>query len=141
MHPNTTPEMLAKLAGATDRLTRRGVVTNPQTPKEVLLKLAPSFPGEFFLNPVFDLLLIEDPDVLERLPVGVMKNILKRPDCPGSFLRWAVAYGGKSHQLAVVSREAITRGMLEKIAAGPNGPAAEIAGDRLMRGDWMEAGE
>ena len=140
-HPNAAPEMLVKLAKSRDRLTRRGVVTNPQTPKDILLELAPSFPGEFFLNPVFDLLLIEEPDVLEKLPVGVMKNILKRPDCPGAFLRWAVKYGNRSHHLALVSRAATSREMLEQIAGGPHGPAAEIAEDRLMRGDWMEAGE
>jgi hypothetical protein len=139
MHPNAPPEILAKLARSTDRLTRRGVTLNPQTPKDALVALAPSFPGEFFLNPAFDLLLLEEPNLLQGLPVGVVKNILKRPDCPLSFLRWAVVYGGRSHQLALVSREALSREMLQQIAAGPHGPAAEVAADRLMRGDRSEA--
>ena len=138
-HPNAATEILAKLAKSADRLTRRGVTLNPQTPKDALLALAPSFPGEFFLNPAFDLLLIEEPNLLQALPVGVMKNILRRPDCPYSFLRWAAVYGGRSHHLALVSREALSREMLQQIANGPHGPAAEVAADRLMRGDYSEA--
>jgi hypothetical protein len=139
MHPNATTDILEKLAKSADRLTRRGVTLNPQAPKDVLLALAPSFPGEFFLNPAFDLLLLEDPNLLQAMPVGVMKNILKRPDCPQSFLRRAVTFGSRSHHLALVSRESLSREMLQQIAAGPHGPAAEVAADRLMRGDWSEA--
>jgi len=137
-HPNATSETLTKLAKSGDRQTRRAVAMNPQTPKHILLKLAPTFPGEFFLNPVFDLLLLEDPNLLGELPVTVIKNILKRSDCPESFLRWAAAYGGRSHHLALVDRAVISRAMLEQISAGPHGPAAEKAADRLMRGDWSE---
>ncbi|MBK7015065.1 MAG: hypothetical protein IPH39_05660 [Sulfuritalea sp.] len=137
-HPNAPPAILSKLAKSADRLTRRGVTLNPQTPKNELVSLASSFPGEFFLNPAFDLLLLEEPNLLQALPVGVMKNILKRPDCPRSFLRWAVVYGGRSHHLALVSREALSREMLQQIAAGSHGPAAEVAANRLMRGDFLE---
>ena len=64
LHPKASPELLARLAESPDRLTRRNVVLNPQTPKEVLLQLAPTFAGEFFQNPSFDLLLVEGPNLL-----------------------------------------------------------------------------
>ena len=137
-HPNATGEMLGQLAHATDRLTRRAVAMNPQAPKDVLLKLAPTFAGEFFTNPVFDLLLLEDPNLLDALPVTVIKNILKRTDCPESIMRWAAAHGTRSHHLALVDREFISRAMLQQIAVGPHGPAAERAAGRLLRGDWSE---
>jgi len=136
LHPNASADLLAKLAQSPDKATRRNVARNPQTSKEVLLYLAPTFAGEFFLNPAFDFLLMEDPNLLFSLPVGVLKNILKRDDCPNSFLNWAAKCGDKSHQLAVVSRNDVTKEILQLIANGPNVKAAEIAAGRLISGDF-----
>ncbi len=136
LHPNANPDLLAKLAQSPDKPTRRNVTLNPQTPKEVLLQLAPTFAGEFFLNPAFDFLLMEDPNLLFSLPVGVMKNILKRDDCPFPLLNWASKYGDKSHQLAAVSRTDLTKEMLQRIANGPHVKAAETAAGRLLAGDY-----
>ena len=138
LHPNASAELLAKLSKSPDKLTRRNVARNSQTSKEVLLYLAPTFAGEFFLNPAFDLLLMEDPNLLFSLPVGVLKNILKRDDCPVSFLNWAAKLGDKSHQLAVVSRADVTKENLQLIASGPHVKAAEIAAGRLISGDFTE---
>ena len=135
-HPNASSELLARLAKSPDKPTRRNVALNPKTSKEVLLELAPTFAGEFFQNPAFDLLLIEDPNLLFSLPVSVLKNILKREDCPDSFVNWAARFGNKSHQLAVVGRFDLTKENLQMIADGPNVQAAEIASGRLMCGDF-----
>ena len=138
LHPKASPDLLARLAKSPDKLTRRNVALNPQTSKEVLLDLAPTFAGEFFENPAFDLLLMEEPNLLFKLPVGVLKNILKRVDCPDSLLNWAVKCGDKSHQLAVVNRADISKERLQIIADGPNVKAAEIAAGRLISGDFVE---
>lgn len=132
LHSRASAAMLRILASSPDRITRRNVASNPQTPPDVLLRLVPSFPGEFFRNPVFDLMLIENPNLLAELPVGVMKNILKREDCPDSILNWAAQHGGKSHQLAVVSRKTVKLTLLEKIASGCFSQPAEIAEGRLI---------
>lgn len=136
LHPNATADLLARLAKSPDKATRRNVALNPQTSKEVLLSLAPSFAGEFFRNPAFDFLLMEDPNLLFSLPTGVLKNILKRDDCPDSFINWAAQYGDKSHQLAVASRVKLSKDILQRIAHGPHIKAAEIASGRLMAGDY-----
>ena len=136
LHQNSSAELLAKLAQSPDKPTRRNVALNPQTPKEVLIQLAPTFAGEFFLNPAFDFLLMEDPNLLFSLPVGVMKNILKRQDCPYSLLYWAAKCGDKTHHLAVVSRTDLSKELLQKIADGPHVKAAEIAAGRLVAGDF-----
>jgi hypothetical protein len=138
LHPSASPELLAKLAQSPDKLTRRNVAMNPQVPTDVLILLAPTFAGEFFRNPVFDFLMLENPNLLFSLPVGVLKNILKREDCPSSFLNWAVKHGDKSHQLAVVSRKDLSKEMLHLIAKGPSIKAAEMAAGRLMAGDFTE---
>jgi hypothetical protein len=135
LHPNTSTELLARLAKSPDKPTRRNVALNPQTPKEILIMLAPTFPGEFYRNPAFDFLLMEDPNLLFSLPVGVLKNILKREDCPDSFINWASNYGDKAHQLAVVSRTEVSKDVLQRIAEGPHVKAAEIAAGRLIAGD------
>lgn len=138
LHPKASPDLLARLADSPDRLTRRNVTCNPQTSKEVLFALATTFACEFFQNPAFDFLLMEEPDLLFKLPVGVMKNILKRDDCPDSILNWAVKFGDKSHHLAVVHRTLISKERLQLIACGPNVRAAEIAAGRLISGDFVE---
>lgn len=132
LHANACPELLDLLARSSDRQTLRNVVLNPQTPTATLFKLAPKFPGEFFLNPVFDLLLLENPNLLFDLPSGVLKNILKRPDCPESFLYWAARHGDKSHQLALVSRSEVSGELLKYVANGQHVKPAEAAAARLL---------
>lgn len=136
LHQNASPDLLTKLAQSPDKPTRRNVALNPQTPTGVLIQLAPTFAGEFFLNPAFDFLLMEDPNLLFSLPVGVLKNILKRDDCPFSLLNWATKCGDKSHHLAVVSRTDLPKELLQRISDGPHVKAAEIAAGRLIAGDF-----
>jgi hypothetical protein len=132
VHAHASPELLTRLAASSDRQTLRNVVLNPQTPPAILLKLARTFPGEFFLNPAFDLMLMENPNLLFDLPTAVMRNILMRPDCPDSFLHWAAMHGEKQHQIALVSRTEISRDLLELVANGPHVKPAEAAAGRLM---------
>ncbi|MCK6423071.1 MAG: hypothetical protein L6Q73_19500 [Aquabacterium sp.] len=133
-HPHATQDMLRTLAGSPDRGTRRLVALNPEAPKDLLLALAPAFPGEFLLNPCFDLLLLEDPNLLQGLPASVLKNILKRADCPRSLLRWAAFCGSGPIRAAVAGRQDVPVELLQVIAAGPYVKAAELAASRLMTG-------
>ena len=100
-HQKASAELLEKLSHSSDKATRSKVVLNPNAPRSVLLKLAPQFPRSFFKNPAFDWLLLEDPDLLINLGQGILKNILKTPECPESFMRWAVEYGSDEEKLAV----------------------------------------
>ncbi|MGL6340140.1 MAG: hypothetical protein ACRC80_13510, partial [Waterburya sp.] len=60
---NTSPEILAKLADSKDRLTRQYVVSNPNVSQETLFILGVEFPKELLENPIFDLLLLENPNL------------------------------------------------------------------------------
>ena len=106
---------------------------NPACPKQVLQKLAPKFPREFFRNPAFPLLLLEEPDLFSRLPITVIKAILKSPDCTTSMMEWALRSGGSSHALALAGNDGIPLAMLRKIAHGPHVKAAELATSKLMQ--------
>ena len=100
-HASAPPELLEQLSHSSDRTTRKAVAIHPNASKAVLLKLAPQFPGDFFKNPVFDWLLLEDPNLLFEIGGGVLKNVLKRAECPVSFMTWAAAHGSEQEQLAV----------------------------------------
>lgn len=131
-HSQVASSTLKKLVLSRSALVLRNVVLNAACPKETLLKLAPKFPNEFFANPAFPLLLLEEPDLFSRLPITVVKSILKSRDCPASIIDWAMRSGGSSHALALAGREDLPIPMLRKIAKGPHIKAAELATSRLM---------
>jgi predicted DNA-binding WGR domain protein len=115
-HPKASAELLEKLSHSSDKPTRQAVALNPNTPKATLVRLAPQFPADFFMNPAFDWLLLEDPDLLNRLEKGVLKHILKRPECPPSFMAWAVAKGGEQEKLAVAMNPAASAELVAKLS-------------------------
>jgi hypothetical protein len=125
-HLKAPAAMLEKLSHASDKVTRKYVALNANSSKEVLFKLAPQFPGDFFNNPAFDWLLLEEPDLLVHLGHGVLKNILKRPDCPVSFMQWAAARGTEPEKLAVAMNPQASNDALALLVAeaGDVGQAA-----------------
>ena len=135
-HPHASAALLDSLSRSGDKTTRKYVALHPSAPKDALLRLAPEFPGDFFRNPVFDWLLLEEPDLLTKLGQGVLKNILKRPDCPLSFMEWAARHGSEEQQLAVAMNAnapsdviaALSRrkGAVREAAAGRSGAARVI---------------
>lgn len=116
-HPNASAQLLLHLSCSSDRATRRAVTLHPNIPRDSLLKLAKQFPGEFFKNPAFDWLLMEHPDLLFDIGGGVLKNLLKRPDCPVSFMTWAVEHGDEQQKLAVAMNAYSPEGLLRTLVA------------------------
>jgi len=133
-HPRASATLLEKLSHSSDKATRKAVCLNTNVDKAVLLRLAPQFPGEFFRNPVFDWLLLEDPDLLFHLGQGILKNILKLPDCPQSFLQWAANNGSEQQQLAVAMNSNAPDDLISILAA-KSGLVADAAKGRLQPQD------
>lgn len=132
-HPSASPALLKRLAKGSDRNTLANVAGNPNAPRDTLLRLAAAYTDEFFLNPAFDLLLMEEPNLLhEKLRPAVLKKILKRSDCPPSFISWAIQHGTSGQQLAVAARPAVTVETLQALARSPHAKAAELAMIKLM---------
>jgi predicted DNA-binding WGR domain protein len=125
-HLKASPQLLEKLSHSSDKTARRNVALNANTDKAVLLKLAPQFPGEFFKNPVFDWLLLEEPDLVTNLGHGVLKNILKRKDCPASFMKWALERGSEQERLAVAMNPETPKELLHMLVE-QGGSIAEAA--------------
>lgn len=130
-HPNASADVLEKLSHSSDETTRRNVVLSPNASKDVLVRLAPQFPADFFKNPAFDWLLLEEPDLLKRIGGGVMKNILKRPECPQSFLTWAAEHGSEE-MLAVAMNPKAPTDALQRLLKQKGKVAAAAKGHTLM---------
>jgi hypothetical protein len=125
-HPNVSAQLLEQLSHSSDRATRKAVTLHPNTPKDALLKLAPQFPGDFFQNPAFDWLLIEHPNLMFDIGGGVLKNVLKRAECPQSFMAWAAAHGSEQERLAVAMNPQAQADVLQAIER-KGGKAAQAA--------------
>lgn len=128
----TGSDELEHLATSQDRRTRRAVASNVATPAHTLLTLAREFPHEFFCNPAFDLMLLEDPARVHELPLTALKAILRRDDSPPEWLNWVAHRGAGALQMALLARADVPVALLRLIAEGPNVRAAETAAARLM---------
>ena len=125
-HPNASPALLERLSHSSDKTARKNVVLNASASKETLIRLAPQFPAEFFSNPAFDWLLVEDPSLPIHLGHGVLKNVLKRPDCPQVFMRWAASKGSEQEKLAVAMNPAASTDIVAQLSQLPD-PVGQAA--------------
>ena len=71
------------------------LATNPNTPTEVLLNLGAEFPEQLLDNPVFFLLLLENLNLVEQMPVTTLQSILKQERVPVPFLEWAASHSNR----------------------------------------------
>lgn len=84
----TPPKLLTKLSTSEDFCTRRNVATNPNTPSEILIRLANEFPDEFFANPILNLLTLEYPKFFEELiPFNTLISLIQSESASDYFLR------------------------------------------------------
>ncbi|BAZ41817.1 hypothetical protein NIES4101_77850 [Calothrix sp. NIES-4101] len=84
------PELLHELSTSDDRETRQAVASNPNTPTDVLFQLGAEFPQELLENPVFSLLLLENPNLLADMPEDTQASLLKLPTIPDAFIQWGL---------------------------------------------------
>lgn len=92
-NPNTSIDLLSALAQNSDRLIRKTVIRNPNTPRDILFKLGAEFPEELINNPVWTLLFLEDPSLNGNLPLSVQQHLLYQEDVP-DYLMELMAAGG-----------------------------------------------
>lgn len=88
--PCTAPDVLGELARSSDRTTRQYVAANPNTPTEVLLNLGEEFPEQVLENPIFSLLLLENPNLVAEIPYNTLASLLKYETVPDSFIEWVM---------------------------------------------------
>lgn len=90
----TRPERLQKLATLyfQDQEILKAIATNPNTPPKLLLKLGAKFPQVLLNNPMFDLLLLENPNLISELNIVILKNMLKLKPIPEFILEGAARH-------------------------------------------------
>ncbi len=106
-HPATPPERLRALASQPSPEIRRAVAGNPNTPEDVLLRLAVHFPEEVLGNPLLGLLLLVNPNWLAEIPGYARIRLLGSPQAPSQFLRWAAREGDQSAVLGMLRNPAV----------------------------------
>ncbi|VEP17727.1 hypothetical protein H1P_6390003 [Hyella patelloides LEGE 07179] len=124
---NTTPEKLEKLARNKDYQTRKYVAGNPNTPVIVLEKLGAEFPEEITNNPIFYLLLLENPESefvrlsLARSSTTEPKTLVKLAESNDFNLLYAIA-GNLNTPLDILEKLSEILSLQVGIAANPQTP-------------------
>ncbi|WP_036218313.1 hypothetical protein, partial [Calidithermus chliarophilus] len=116
---STPPPRLARLASHPRAEVRRAVAANPNTPTAVLLRLAVHFPEEVLHNPVLDLLLLENPNLLAEARPESRNRLLGSPACWPEFVRWALKHGDEDALLALCRNPLLPREALEALQDHP----------------------
>lgn len=116
VNPSTDPELLRKLAQASDRATREAVAANPNTPSDVLLKLGAEFPAQFLDNPIFSLLLLENINFVEEIPLPTLCSILRLENVPLYILEKAADKADLDVQLALANNIQTPKQVLSRLA-------------------------
>ena len=93
-HPNTDPELLRELAAYDFAKILEGIASNPNTPTDVLLDLGAKFPGQLLNNPVFFLLILENPNLLKEMPWQTRNKLYDYKGCPEPLRSQLQAAGG-----------------------------------------------
>ncbi|MGF1488023.1 MAG: hypothetical protein ACFBSE_13120 [Prochloraceae cyanobacterium] len=84
---NTPADRLRELARNYYPAIREKVAANPNTPTDVLLDLGAEFPERLLDNPVFDLLLLENLNLAEEIPIKTLEALIKtKRKIPISFI-------------------------------------------------------
>jgi hypothetical protein len=92
-NPMAPPDLLISLVSRKDdKELQRNLAMNPNTPVQELLILGAEFPKELINNPVFTLLLLENPRLFQEMPFDTITSILRVDDISSEYLAMAVDY-------------------------------------------------
>jgi pentose-5-phosphate-3-epimerase len=123
--PATTPERLRRLASHRDARVRMAVARNPNTPGDALFRLVVRHADAVLSNPVMDLLVLENPNILAEMPDYARTGLLSHPNAPESFLEWAEKW--QSGVLDVLSNPATPKPLLERLAQSDDESVSGLA--------------
>lgn len=92
-HPTELQALVRALNGVTDPLTLEVMAGDPNTSLEALKYLAGAFPAAFCVNPIFPLLLLENPNLPADMDYVSLGRLLAYPGVPNDFLSVVALYG------------------------------------------------
>lgn len=141
--PETSPHRLWELAKQSRRRGElaRTLAANPNVPTETLLWLAAEQWEAFLQNPVFPLLLLEDPGLALRLPENALRAILREQEPPPEFLRALLRHpDAEIRASARLHRAQPQAGQTPPAAAGEMPPVEEILGSSEAMREMLALG-
>ncbi|MGB8699752.1 MAG: hypothetical protein WCD18_10080 [Thermosynechococcaceae cyanobacterium] len=122
------PDLLEQLSRSNDAETRKAVANNPNTPTEALLKLGIEFPAALFDNPIFALLLLDDPNFIAAIPTPTLRSLATLPEIPLAFrIEAANRTGDHKLLLQFLQNPDLDAQDLEKLATSRFDSVAESA--------------
>ncbi|MEM7593543.1 MAG: hypothetical protein AAF383_18855 [Cyanobacteria bacterium P01_A01_bin.83] len=125
---NTAPEILDELVTSEDYLTRKYVAGNPNTPTQTLLNSGEEFPRELLNNPIFDLLVLENPNLISDIPIKTLRSLIKQNNVPESFIvECAERESDKDLLLGIAMNPKISRKVLDKLTQSKFSEVVEAA--------------
>jgi hypothetical protein len=129
--------LLEKLGSHRDPGVRKWVTRNANTPAVVAARLGAQFPTQLLENPAFDLYLLEYPDLLERIGIGALRSVLRRPNCPRGLFAYASRFEDAITQLSILQNASVPRSIVERLEQSPhaavrNAAAAHISMSKEM---------
>jgi hypothetical protein len=125
-NPRTPPELLRKLAHSCHATICKEVTANFNTPIDVLLDLGDEFPEQLLDNPIFSLLLLEHPSLVNKMPIATLMSLLKLENVPVFLLEQAVRNPRWEVQSAVAMHPRTPVKVLEKLVEKQNTQVPEV---------------
>lgn len=112
-NPALPQKMLVELAQSRKAVVRKRVAANPNVPYDLMLELAKEFPDQFLENPVFPLLLLENPLMFAEWPIPSLKGLLRGKNPPTELLAWAAHHRDAGVIQTLLLHPLVTREMLQ----------------------------
>ncbi|MGF1487865.1 MAG: hypothetical protein ACFBSE_12310 [Prochloraceae cyanobacterium] len=123
----TPAEILRKLSDSKNNTIGKDVTINPNTPKDILFNLGAKFPEQLLSNPVFDLLLLENHNLLSDLPRNTLKKLLYLPEVPKYFLKWVSQRSDLELLRIILNNPNTPRNILERLLEHENYEIKQMA--------------
>lgn len=87
--PTTPPERLQELRRLYRPKMQQALAQNPNTPTDILQSLAEHYPADVVNNPVFDLLLMADPNFLGKFSISAIASMASVATSESLLCVWA----------------------------------------------------
>ena len=137
---NAAPSLLLIFSCSSDNIIRKNVAGNPNAPTEILLELGAEFPRELLNNPVFSLLLLENPNFVADIPLVTLLSLLKLDEVPTQFLELATSHDDVEVLLTIAMNPKTPLSALLALTQIQNIEVAEAARKHVTLAGEMQQG-
>jgi hypothetical protein len=128
-NPETAPEILRELSLSDDLAIRQAVAGNPNVPIEVLWELVRDFSDEVVNNPLFSLVILENPNWISHIPQNYLSELLRNPRTHPFFLQKAAEKSrllGEDGVRALIANPSLSGDLVELAILNANWLCGEV---------------